>query len=78
MLHICGTIVSTLTGTRHYSRDLAQGGWKSPVFYILDVMLKSPANNIELLQQMSADILLVPSSQSNEQNAFNQQKRPSK
>ena len=35
-----GTIVSTITGTRSYSCDLAQGGWKSLVFYILDIMLK--------------------------------------
>ena len=41
-----GTIISTLTGTRCYCRDLAQGGWKHPVFYILDVMLKCPANDI--------------------------------
>ena len=25
------TIVSTITGTRRYSHDLVQGGWKSPV-----------------------------------------------
>ena len=35
-----GTIVSAITGTRRYSHDLAQGGWKFPAFYILDVILK--------------------------------------
>ena len=60
-----GTIVSTITGTRHYSHDLAQGGMEVPCTLNFRCDSKKLQQlTSKLLKQMPEDILLVPSSQS--------------
>ena len=57
-----------ITGTRRYSRDLAQGGMEVPCTLHFRCDSKKLQQLIfELLQQMPEDILLVSSSQSDEQ-----------